>query len=349
MVLLDLVLTFACDLVKEIKAAYDGVQENKELLEGLVVYTDVINFSMDQIQRKKHEFVDTSVIEETLQKCTIALQNTKHIILLRGKKKKKLKMFRDMRDGNKIKNEIEAAKVLLNHSMLLINNSLGVIGAIRQDVKPLVSPDNNDWRIDSGDVSVKVQPDGNFEEILGYGSFSTVVKGVYKVNKKEISVAIKVPRNANEIEDCERLIKMFKSELRIFYSINHKNIVKFYGGIERNVYDLPSYRIVTEMLEIDLERLIKENDDSLDREDRMSILEGVIDGLSYLHCVKIIHRDIKPKNIMLDENGTPKIIDFGLAKEKEDRTRTTTILYAAPERKTRSRLRKELTYIHLVL
>ena len=125
MVLLDLVLTFACDLVKEIKAAYDGVQENKELLEGLIVYTDVINFSLDQIQRKKHEFVDTSVIEETLQKCTIALQNAKHIILLRGKKKKKLKILRDMRDGNKIKNEIEAAKVLLNHSMLLINNSLG--------------------------------------------------------------------------------------------------------------------------------------------------------------------------------------------------------------------------------
>ena len=70
---------------------------------------------------------------------------------------------------------------------------------------------------------------------------------------------------------------------------------------------------MTEILEIDLERFIKENHDSLDREDRMSILEGVIDGLSYLHCVKIIHRDIKPKNIMLDENGTPKIIDFGFA------------------------------------
>ena len=125
MVLLDLVLAIAYDLVKEIKGAYDSVQENKELLKGLVVYTDVIYFSLDQIQRKKHEFVDTSVIEETLQKCTIALQNAKHIILLRGKKKKKLKILRDMRDGNKIKNEIEAAKVLLNHSMLLINNSLG--------------------------------------------------------------------------------------------------------------------------------------------------------------------------------------------------------------------------------
>merc|ERR1712151_953429 len=332
------VITIAYDLVKEIKGAYDSVQENKELLEGLVVYTDVINFSLDQIQRKKHEFVDTSVIEEALQKCTIALENAKHIILDRGKKKKKLKMFRDMREANKIKNEIEGAKVNLNHSMLLINNSLGIISAIRQDAKHLVTPDNNDWRIDSGDVSVKVHPDGNFEEILGYGSFSTVVKGVYKVNKKEISVAVKVPRNANEIQDCEELIKVFKRELRIFYSINHKNIVKFYGGIERNMNDLPSYRIVTEILEIDLERFIKENHDSLDREDRMSILEGVIDGLSYLHCVKIIHRDIKPKNIMLDENGTPKIIDFGLAKELEDRARTTTKLcgtpaYAAPERK----------------
>ena len=122
---MDLVISFAYNLGKEIKGAYDGVQENKELLEGLIVYTDVISFSLDQIQRNKHEFADTSVIEETLQKCTIALQNAKHIILLRGKKKKKLKILRDMRDGNKIKNEIEAAKVLLNHSMLLINNSLG--------------------------------------------------------------------------------------------------------------------------------------------------------------------------------------------------------------------------------
>ena len=91
-----------------------------------------------------------------------------------------------------------------------------------------------------------------------------------------------MPRYANEIEHCGRLIKMFKRELRIFYSINHIHIVKIYGGIERNVSGLPSYRKVSELL-------------------RFSILVGVIDGLSYLHSVKTIHQETKTQ----EYHGTP--------------------------------------------
>ena len=64
-----------------------------------------------------------------------------------------------------MKNEIEAAKVLLKHSMLLINKTLGITDAMSHNMKLFVSPDNNDKRIDSSDVSVKVYLDGNFGEI----------------------------------------------------------------------------------------------------------------------------------------------------------------------------------------
>ena len=118
--------------------------------------------------------------------------------------------------------------------------------------------EKNNWKIDDNDITIKVLPNGNFEEILGYGSFSTVVKGLYK-GKKE--VAVKVPRNANEIQDNPRYRKMFFRELSTFYTICHTNVLKVYGGIEKSASGHASYRIVTEILEIDLDEYIKNNKD----------------------------------------------------------------------------------------
>ena len=121
-----MVISFAYNFGKEIKGAYDDVQENKELLEGLVLYTDVISFSLDQVQRKKHIFVDTSVMEKSLQMSNCFGKCETYYTF------------------NKMKNEIEAAKVLLKHSMLLINKTLGITDAMSHNMKLLVSPDNND-------------------------------------------------------------------------------------------------------------------------------------------------------------------------------------------------------------
>ena len=95
------------------------------------------------------------------------------------------------------------------------------------------------------------------------------------------------------------------------------------------------YRIVTEILEIDLDQYIKENKE-LVLEDMFTIMSGIGEGLSHLHSCGIIYRDLKPKNIMLDKNGVPKIIDFGMSKAIEERLGTTsafggTIAHATPE------------------
>lgn len=71
-------------------------------------------------------------------------------------------------------------------------------------------------------------------------------------------------------------------------------------------------------------------------EDIRSIIGGICDGLSVIHSLGIVHRDITPANILIDENGMAKIIDFGISRiTKPDRPKDTEILgtagYAAPE------------------
>jgi len=213
--------------------------------------------------------------------------------------------------------------------------SLGIMGAIKSNPNDSITSEHDEWKIDDKDIFISIMPGGYYadEDILGRGGFSTVVKGVYK---KKINVAIKIPNNPSQIHDDPIKLKRYEREVRILSSVCHKHIGYFYGGIKTNRNGGPSYRIVTEILEMNLDRYIKENR-NLSRDERFFIMEGVIQGLSYLHTIDIIHHDLKPKNIMIDKDGTPKIIDFGMSKGKEDRTAsitafTGTLAYAAPER-----------------
>jgi len=130
----------------------------------------------------------------------------------------------------------------------------------------------------------------------------------------------------------ERIRSRFKQEARMMASISHPNIITVF---EVGDYKDQSY-IAMEYVEGDsLDNIIKNKELSLDQ-----ILELAIQicaGLSEAHKQGIIHRDIKPGNIRIDKKGLIKILDFGLAKLKEESRKTSksttigTLYYLSPE------------------
>ncbi|GLJ21235.1 hypothetical protein SUGI_0389360 [Cryptomeria japonica] len=180
----------------------------------------------------------------------------------------------------------------------------------------------------------------NFHENqkLGEGGFGTVYKGRTK-DGKEIAVKKLSAKSAQANEQ-------FMNEVKLVANVQHRNLVKLLGccaeGDERLiVYEyLPNKSLDTFLFDPDNCRL-------LDWQKRYNIINGIARGLLYLHedsQMRIIHRDIKANNILLDDKLNPKIADFGLAKLfSDDETHIQTSVagtygYMAPEYAMRGRL-----------
>lgn len=153
---------------------------------------------------------------------------------------------------------------------------------------------------------------------IGYGSFSMVFKG-YRY-KDRMPVAVKL---ITKVIDQ----KYFENEIRIMQQIDHFNILKLYKVIKK---DGKIYLIIEYCNGGDLSNYIQKNENSFDNRYFYQILEG----LEHLHNNRILHRDIKPQNILI-HNDNIKISDFGFAKSFEKSELITTFcgspLYMAPE------------------
>lgn len=151
------------------------------------------------------------------------------------------------------------------------------------------------------------------EEINGYNIISPIGQGgagiVYDVQKGSAHYALK-----ECVELDEESLKRFARELRIANTINSPNIVKV---IEADIQAEAPYYIM-EMCE---ESLKQAADKGLDIEQKYSYILQTCNGIAELHKNGIIHRDIKPGNILIS-NGVAKVSDFGLGKF-EDRDTTT--------------------------
>jgi len=172
---------------------------------------------------------------------------------------------------------------------------------------------------------------GEFEvkEELGHGGMGRV----YRAYDPRVGrdVAIKVLSNEGDGD----LLARFRSEAGTTAKLTHKNIVTVYAYGEQD--GMPY--IVMELLQgEDLGRVIR-NKRPMPLLEKLRVLHQVADGLAYAHQNNIIHRDIKPGNIMVLPDGTAKIMDFGIARVTgSDSTRRTqkgfflgTIAYMAPE------------------
>jgi hypothetical protein len=170
-----------------------------------------------------------------------------------------------------------------------------------------------------------------FKEELGRGSFGTVYKGVVMVSGYSKHVAVK--RLDKLVREGER---EFKTEMTVIGQTHHKNLVRLLGYCDEGEHRLLVYEFMYNgSLSSFLFGLIRPS-----WQQRIQIASGIARGLMYLHeecSTQIIHCDIKPQNILLDDYFTAKISDFGLAKLlMSQQTRTLTGIrgtkgYVAPE------------------
>ncbi len=121
------------------------------------------------------------------------------------------------------------------------------------------------------------------------------------------NVAVKVLRG--DLRNDEKFVRRFQREALSASSLNHPNIVEMYDVGE----DDGEYYIVMEYVEgKTLKQLLKRRG-SLTITEVIDIMSQLTDGMAHAHDSYIIHRDIKPQNIMILENGLIKITDFGIA------------------------------------
>ncbi|XP_011076612.1 putative receptor-like protein kinase At4g00960 [Sesamum indicum] len=143
---------------------------------------------------------------------------------------------------------------------------------------------------------------------LGQGGFGTVYKGKF-LNGQEIAVK-RLSKNSGQ-GDLE-----FKNEVLLLARLQHRNLVKLLGFSLQGEEKLLVYEFV-QNASLDLFIFDPINHSYLDWERRHKIIGGIARGILYLHedsRLRIIHRDLKASNVLLDGNMNPKIADFGMAR-----------------------------------
>ncbi|KAM4116014.1 hypothetical protein ACJW30_02G018500 [Castanea mollissima] len=171
-----------------------------------------------------------------------------------------------------------------------------------------------------------------FKNMLGQGALGTVYSGVLTLEDEEVEVAVKKLEKV-----IERGEKEFLTEVQVIGLTHHRNLVQLLGYCNEQSHRLLVYEL---MKNGTLSNFLFGEGKRPSWESRAEIALGIARGLLYLHeeCdTQIIHCDIKPQNVLLDNNFTAKIADFGLAKLlMKDQTRTNTNVrgtmgYIAPE------------------
>ena len=162
---------------------------------------------------------------------------------------------------------------------------------------------------------------------IGIGGMADVYKAVDRVLNRY--VAVKVLKR--EFREDENFVKKFWSEAQSAAGLQHSNIVNVYDVAE----DRGLYYIVMELVEgITLKEYIQKKG-KLTSKEVIGITLQVCAGIEVAHSNKIIHRDVKPQNIIISKEGKVKVTDFGIAKATSSNTISTNVMgsvhYTSPE------------------
>ena len=173
--------------------------------------------------------------------------------------------------------------------------------------------------------------DGRYEikEIIGIGGMAVVYKAYDNIEDR--IVAIKILKE--EFATNDEFLRRFKNESKAIAVLSHPNIVKVFDVSFGEIFQY----IVMEYIEgITLKTFI-ERQGSLPWNDALNFTTQILRGLQHAHDKGIVHRDIKPQNIMVLSDGTIKVTDFGIARFARNEHKTITdkaigsVHYISPE------------------
>lgn len=158
-------------------------------------------------------------------------------------------------------------------------------------------------------------------DMLGRGAYGTVYMGLNQFSGelmavKEVQIVPNngVVRQQNGVRGADQYVQSLESEIAVLSKLSHPNIVKYIGTQrdDKNLYIFLEY-----ISGGSISSLLK-TFGSFDENVVRIYTKQILEGLQYLHCHRIIHRDIKGGNILIDNNGIPKLADFGAAKKLAD-------------------------------
>ncbi|MFP4417603.1 MAG: serine/threonine protein kinase [Fibrobacterota bacterium] len=168
-------------------------------------------------------------------------------------------------------------------------------------------------------------------EMLGKGGMGKVYEAVHEMMNREVAVKV---LNYNYTRDQNNLSR-FLQEIRALAKLNHVNIVQIFdaGKVKRR------YFFAMELVDgVSLQRKV-EQDGFLPEREVLRLIRQTAQALAYAHKNSVIHRDVKPENILLDKSGDAKLTDFGVVMHQDADHMTLTkegfmvgsVYYASPE------------------
>ncbi|MGL5973273.1 MAG: Stk1 family PASTA domain-containing Ser/Thr kinase, partial [Oscillospiraceae bacterium] len=173
--------------------------------------------------------------------------------------------------------------------------------------------------------------DGRYQvdELIGIGGMANVYKGFDILENKV--VALKILRD--EFSSSEDFLRRFKNESKAISMLSHVNIVKVF---DVSISEKTQYIVMEHIDGITLKEYIVEKG-ALPWKDVLHFAVQTLMAIQHAHDMGVVHRDVKPQNIMLLEDGSIKVMDFGIARLARSQSRTMTnkaigsVHYISPE------------------
>jgi serine/threonine protein kinase len=182
----------------------------------------------------------------------------------------------------------------------------------------------------SGVVGELIADRYELEELVGSGGMSSVYRANDSLLERHVALKVMHEQLLSEGDHVER----FRREARLAAQLSHPNIVTV---IDRGEQEGRQF-IVFEYVEGENLKALVEREAPLPERDAVELALQVADGLSFAHANGLVHRDVKPQNVLLTEDGRAKVTDFGIARSidvHQGLTQTGTVMgtsdYISPE------------------